>query len=96
MPHRSMKEVAMYGAWWKIGMDMTMLAFEAQGVITQRMMMFAMGGPKVQAEAQRMVTEKVLAAGEAAMQIATGATHGAVIEGYRRKIRANARRLGRH
>lgn len=85
----------MYGAWHKAAFDMTMLALEAQGVIAQRMMMFALGGPKVQAEAQRMITEKMFAAGEAAMQIATGATHGAVVRGYRRKVRANSRRLGR-
>lgn len=86
----------MFGPYWKTGFDMTMLAFEAQGVIIQRMTMFAFGGPKVQAEAQRMVTEKMFAAGEAAMQMAFGASNGAVIDGYRRKVRANSRRLGRH
>ena len=86
----------MYGAWWKTGMDMTMLGFEAQGVIAQRMAMFALGGPKAQLEAERMVTEKVLAAGEAAMLMATGASHSKVIRGYRRKVRANSRRLGKH
>lgn len=85
----------MFPPFWKVGFDMMMLAAEAQGVIAQRMMMFAMGGPKAQAEAQRMVTEKVLAAGEAAMQMATGASHGAIVNGYRRKVRANSRRLGR-
>ena len=85
----------MYGSFWKTGFDMAMLTFEAQGVILQRMTMFAMGGPKVQAEAQLMVTEKMFAAGEAAMQMALGASNGAVINGYRRKVRANSRRLGR-
>ena len=85
----------MYGMWWKTGMDLAMLGVEAQGVIAQRMMMFAMGSPKAQAEAQRMVTEKVFAAGEAAMQIAMGASNDAVIRGYRRKVRANSRRLRR-
>lgn len=83
----------MYGAWWKMSMDMAMLGFEAQGVIAQRMAMFALGGPKAQVEAQRMVTEKMMAAGEAAMQMATGASNRTVIRGYRRKVRANARRL---
>lgn len=83
----------MYGTWWKMGMDMTMLAIEAQGVIAQRMAMLALGGPNAQAEAQRMVTEKMFAAGEAAMQMATGASNATVIRGYRRKVRANARRL---
>lgn len=85
----------MYGMWWKASMDMAMLAFEAQGVIAQRLTMFALGGPKVQGEMQRMVSEKMFAAGEAAMQIATGASHGKVVQGYRRKVQANARRLSR-
>lgn len=80
---------------WKLGMDMAMLGFEAQGVIAQRMAMFAMGAPGASAEAQRMITEKVFAAGEAAMQIATGASNRKVIRGYRRKVRANSRRLGK-
>lgn len=83
----------MFGAWWKTGLDMTLLAFEAQGVVAQRVAMLALGGPAAQVEAQRMVTEKVLAAGEAAVLMATGASHGTVIRGYRHKVRANARRL---
>ncbi len=86
----------MYGAWWKSSMDMAMLGYEAQGVIAQRVALFAMGGPKAQLEAERMVTEKVLAAGEAAMLVATGASHSKVIRSYRRKVRANSRRLGKH
>jgi hypothetical protein len=85
----------MYGMWWKTGMDMAMLGLEAQGVIAQRMAMMALGGPKAQAEAQRMVTEKMFAAGEAAMQVAMGASNATVIRGYRHKVRANARRLSK-
>lgn len=81
--------------WWKTGMDMAMLGLEAQGVIAQRMAMFAMGGPAAQFEAQRMVTEKFLAAGETAMMVASGASNGKVIRNYRRKVQANARRLSR-
>ncbi|MDP4022679.1 hypothetical protein Q8W71_08600 [Methylobacterium sp. NEAU 140] len=81
--------------WWKAGLDMAMLGFEAQGVIAQRMAMLAMGGPAAQLEAQRMVTEKVMAAGEAALMVASGASNGRVIRHYRRKVQANAKRLGR-
>ena len=42
--------------WWKTSLDMAMLGLEAQGVIAQRMAMFAVGGPAAQLEAQRMVT----------------------------------------
>lgn len=83
----------MYGSWWKLGLDTTLLAFEAQAVIGLRMAKLAAGGTAAQAEAQRMVSEKVVAAGEAAMQLATGASTGAVVAGYRRKVRANHRRL---
>ena len=86
----------MYGDWWKTGMNMTMLALEAQGVIVQRMMMFSMGDPQGQAEAQRMVNEKVYAASEAAMKLAFGASNDEVIRDYRRKVQANSRRLDRH
>ena len=48
-----------------------------------------------QAEAMRMVTEKVAAAGEAAMMLASGGSGAGVVAGYRRKVRANARRLQR-
>lgn len=81
--------------WWKTGLDMAMLGLEAQGVIAQRLAMFALGGPAAQAEAQLMVTEKMLAAGEAALMLATGASNGKVIRSYRRKVQANARRLSR-
>ncbi|MFC3693111.1 hypothetical protein [Chenggangzhangella methanolivorans] len=85
----------MYGTWWKNSMSVAMLAFEAQGVIAQRMMLVGLGGPKVQAEMNRMVSEKLLAAAHAGFQIATGASQEAVISGYRRKVRANARRLSK-
>ena len=81
--------------WWMTGMDMAMQGLEAQGVIAQRMAMLALGGPAAQAEAQLMVTEKMLAAGEAALMLAAGASNGKVIRSYRRKVQANARRLSR-
>lgn len=85
----------MLGMWWKNSASLAMLAIEAQGVIAQRMMMFSLGGPKVQAEMNRMVAEKMVAAAQAGVQIATGASQDAVINGYRRKVRANSRRLSK-
>lgn len=85
----------MYAIWWKNSMNLTMLAFEAQGVIAQRMMKVAMGGPTVQAELNRMVSEKMVAAARAGIQIATGASQATVIRGYRKKVRSNSRRLSR-
>ena len=85
----------MFCGWWTTSLDMAMLGLEAQGVIAQRMAMFALGGPAAQVEAQLMVTEKMLAAGEAALMLAAGASNGKVIHSYRRKVQANARRLSR-
>ena len=89
------KETTMLFGWWKMGLDMSMLAMEAQGVILQRLTMLSMGGPAAQVEAQRMVTEKVWAAGEAMMMMASGASNRKVIHNYRRKVQANALRLSR-
>ncbi len=85
----------MFGPWWQLGIDTALLGLEAQAVIGLRLTKLAAGGAAAQAEAQRMVSEKILAAGEAAMQIASGASTGAVVAGYRRKVRANHRRLSR-
>ncbi len=83
----------MYNPWLKLAMDMTMLGFEAQAVIAQRVAFFALGKPGSQAEAERMVLEKLYAAAEAGMMMATGASNEAVIRSYRRKIHANSVRL---
>ncbi|MBB3903988.1 hypothetical protein [Methylobacterium brachythecii] len=40
-----------------------------------------------------MITEKIAAASDAAMQLATAASNARVIPGYRRKARAISRRL---
>jgi len=85
----------MFAPWWKLGMDATMLAFESQQVIGMRLAMLALGGSAAQVEAERMVTEKMVAAGEAALLMASGGTAAGVVAGYRRKVRANARRLSK-
>ncbi|WP_019904195.1 hypothetical protein [Methylobacterium sp. 77] len=85
----------MFGAWWKLGMDATLLAMESQQVIGLRLAKLSLGGPAAQAEAQRMVSEKIMAANEAAMLMATGSSTQHVLTGYRRKVRANARRLSK-
>ena len=72
---------------------LAMLAAESQQVIGLRLMMLAGGGPKAQAEAQRMVTEKLLAAHDAAGRLMMGASHDSIVRGYRTKVRANSRRL---
>lgn len=81
-----------------------MMAFsaEAGGVMALRMMRLGAGGPPAAAEAQLMIAEKVRALAE----LQSGAWISAVTGGapvspqsalvhYRRKVRANLRRLSR-
>ena len=77
-----------------------MLAFEAQQVIGLRLAKLAQGGPEVAREARLMVTEKLdtlAESGQLMMQATLGGNEdfGAadVMQLYRRKVRANRRRL---
>ncbi|TXN00227.1 hypothetical protein FV222_12070 [Methylobacterium sp. WL103] len=82
-------------SWLAVSTDLAMLGVEAQMVIGQRMAMFMLGGPKADKEARLMVAEKVKAASEAAATIALGGTPQKVVRDYRRKVRANHKRLGK-
>jgi hypothetical protein len=76
-------------------MNVTMLALESQQVIWLRTMKLASGGPEANLEAHLMVSEKVEAAGQAAMHLLTGHSPDSVVTKYRRKVRANVRRLAK-
>jgi hypothetical protein len=52
--------------------DMTLLALESQTIIGTRLARLSLGGPAAMVEAERMVSEKVLALGEAATTLVTG------------------------
>ncbi len=80
--------------WLKLASDTTLLAMEAQTVIGLRLGQIAMGRGSL-AENQLMVTEKMLAFAEAATIVATGGSPHQVVKGYRKKVRANTRRLKR-
>lgn len=80
---------------YKLFVEMAMLGFEAQQAIWLRGMKFAAGRPSANREASLMVTEKVAAAQMAVMKAATGSGPVAITRGYRRKVRANIRRLSR-
>jgi hypothetical protein len=86
--------------WLRVGLGLWSLAWEASLVIGLRTLKLAAGGPAAQAEADRAISEKVEAA--AALQAAalTGALGSApaaattrAVAHYRRKVRANRRRL---
>jgi hypothetical protein len=84
----------MFIPFFKLASDATLLALEAQTVIGLRLGQIAMGRG-THAEAQLMVTEKVLAFVEAAATVSSGGSAHRVVKGYRRKVRANSRRLRR-
>jgi len=88
--------------WLRIGFDAWSLGVEASAVIGLRTLKIAAGGAAGEAEARRMVAEKV----DAAAQLQTKALVGGLgftgaaaatqtLAHYRRKVRANRRRLSK-
>ena len=85
------------------GMKAWQIGLEAQSVIALRMLSLAAGGARAEAETSRMVTEKIVAAGEAHVAAAAAAMRGHkkhVVAGkalnvYSKRVRANRRRLSR-
>lgn len=88
--------------WFRLGWDVWSLGLEASTVMGLRTMKIARGGPAADAEARRMVSEKVDAAVALQTLALTGALGvtapriaGKTLAHYRRKVRANRRRLGK-
>lgn len=87
--------------WLRLSLNALRLGTEANTVVALRMMKIAGGGAGAATEAQLMVSEKIQAAIEAQSQLAVGAMTGAAayvgpskaVALYRRKVRANRRRL---
>ena len=88
-------------SWMNLGWEAWALGLEAASVIQMRTLKIATGGSGADAEALRMVSEKV----DAAMALNTMAITGALgltpasaaaktLRHYRRKVRANRKRLG--
>jgi len=86
--------------WLGIGMSAWSLGVEASTVIGLRTLKLAAGGAAGEAEARRMVSEKI----DAGLDLQARAVRGALgftpqavaantLSHYRRKIRANRRRL---
>lgn len=87
--------------WMRLGLNAWALGLESSAVIGLRMLKIAAGGAEAEAETRRMVSEKidsVLALQMLALTGGLGATpHRAAartVAHYRRKVRANRRRLG--
>lgn len=83
-------------------LDIARFGADVQRVMALRMMRLASGGPAAANEAQRMVSEKVAAFGEAQLALATVLASGGGLDAaaarayapYRRRVRANRQRLG--
>ena len=75
---------------------------DVQRVMTLRIMRLASGGPDAATEAQKMISEKLAAFGEAQVALVNALATGSSLDTaaakayapYRRAVRANSRRLG--
>jgi len=86
---------------FSLGLDAWLLGAEAANVIALRTAKLALGGAAADLEAQRMVTEKALAAFDLGVDLATGklgvrpeTIARNTIRHYGKRVRANRRRLG--
>jgi hypothetical protein len=94
----------MFNPWIVLSLKAVQMGVEAQSVIALRMLRLATGGARMEAEASRMVTEKVAAAAEAQAACTVSALsgrspHGVASKALRvvkKRVRANKRRLARH
>jgi hypothetical protein len=83
------------GAWQMLS-SLTKLAIEANGVIGLRMLKLMLGGRRAaRREARLMVSEKIDSAVKATRSLIVGASAEEIIDQYRRRVAANARRLGK-
>jgi hypothetical protein len=74
--------------------NLMMLAFEANRVIALRTMMLMRGGRYARREAKLMVSEKIIAASEAAASLMVGKSTDEIVHRYRQHVARNAKRLG--
>jgi hypothetical protein len=89
--------------WCALSLQTAKLGWEAQGVMALRVMRMATQPARSQTEARRMVTEKVAALGEAQAAAVAAVMKGGknhrvakkVLGVYKKRVRANRRRLTR-
>jgi hypothetical protein len=97
-----MTRKSMQNGWMRLGFNAWTLGVEAASVVALRSLKLAKGGPDAKQEADLMLAEKVsagLALQVKAMSGALGVLPATVavntLTYYRRKVRANRRRLSR-
>ena len=74
--------------------SLTMLAIDANRVVGLRVMKLMLGGRGARREAQLMVSEKIDEAFKASASLMAGASGDEIVRRYRRRVAANAKRLG--
>lgn len=86
--------------WFRLGLSAWSLGVESSSVMALRMMKIASGGKGGEAEAGRMIGEKIDAGLDIQRMVMSGALNlsgsgaaGKMLGYYRRKVRANRRRL---
>ena len=72
-----------------------MLSAESSHVIALRIAKLMRGGKLAEREAQRMITEKMVAVTKANTNLMTGASPNKIVRQLRTTVRANAKRLSR-
>ena len=75
--------------------SVALLVIESNHVVALRCAKLARGGAAAGPEFSRMITEKMQESVAAAQTLMTGGSHEKVIAGYRKRVKANARRLNR-
>ena len=80
----------MFSNWMKFSLNAARLGYEAQTVMSLRMLKLARGGKAAESEARRMVTEKGVAS-----TLATGGSMKKVVRRVRSRVSQNKRRLSR-
>lgn len=99
-PSRRRAAATPFEMWWRAGVEGWLLGVESVSVIALRLVKLAAGGAPATAEGRRMISEKI-AAGRALQARALTGRLGASAPGaarrtirlYRRRVRANRRRL---
>jgi hypothetical protein len=98
---RRPRRASVSNSWFTFGLKAWQTGLEAQSVIALRMLRMAAGGARAEAEARRMVAEKITASTEAYITAAAATVRGDkdhVVAGkalnvYKKRVRANRRRL---
>jgi hypothetical protein len=92
-----------WNAWFALSSQAARVCWEAQAVMLLRGLRMAQGGAKAEAEAQRMITEKVAALSEAQVAATVATLKGSkrhrvakkALSVYARRVRRNRRRLSK-